>query len=105
MRSLSAVSVFAHDVTFLSRLEAEDYRNLPRQDLLLIRSKALIRKYIHLETATHPLGLSDEVREKILDLERRAIVGPGLLIEAQMQVRCIHKTSHCHPTHEQVKSL
>lgn len=96
MRGLSAVSP-AHVITFFSRLEAEDYRNLPRQDLLLIRSKALIRKYIHLETATHPLGLSDDVREKILDLERRAIVGPGLLIEAQMQVCFNHKNFPLRP--------
>jgi hypothetical protein len=74
-------------VLFLvSRLEAESYRTLPRADLLLARGRAIAEKYIAPE-AIRTVPLSEPVRDKILARCDSALVGPGLFIEAQTQVR------------------
>lgn len=73
-------------VVCLHRLEAEEYRSLPRQDLLLQRSHALIPKYFSKE-ATRPIGISDDIRERILQHFEQDLAPPGLFLEAQTQVR------------------
>lgn len=68
-----------------SRLEAENYRTLPRADLLLARARTIINKYIA-PGASRAVPLSEPVRERILAGCDSELVGPGLFMEAQMQV-------------------
>lgn len=69
-----------------SRLEAENYRTLPRADLLLARARTIINKYIA-PGASRAVPLSEPVRERIMAGCYSELVGPGLFMEAQMQVR------------------
>jgi hypothetical protein len=73
-------------VPFASRLEAESYRTLPRADLLLARGRAIAEKYTA-PGATRSVPLSEPIRERILTCCASELVGPGLFIEAQVQVR------------------
>lgn len=71
------------------RLEAESYRTLPRADLLLARSRAIAEKYLA-PAAIRSVPLSEHIRERILASCDSELVGPGLFIEAQVQVRRRH---------------
>lgn len=67
------------------RLEAEDFRTLPRADLLIARSRTIVKKYIASD-ASRAVALSEAVRERILVCCESGMVGPGLFLEAQTQV-------------------
>lgn len=82
--NLGFLSLCASSV--VCRLEAESYRTLPRADLLLARGRAIAEKYIAPE-AIRSVPLSEPVRDRILASCDSALVGPGLFIEAQTQVR------------------
>jgi hypothetical protein len=70
-------------------LEAESYRTLPRADLLLDRGRAIAEKYIGPE-AVRAVALSEPVRERILACCKSELFGPGLFIEAQVEVCQVH---------------
>lgn len=83
----------------LFRLEAENYRTLPRADLLLARGRTIVKKYIA-PGATRAVPLSEPVRERILAACGSELVGPGLFVEAQVQVwllAIVSATSHALP--------
>lgn len=68
------------------RLEAEEFRSLPRADLLATRGRAIIDKYLAAE-ASRPLVLPESVRAKVLAMAEAELVGPGLFIDAGIHVR------------------
>jgi hypothetical protein len=65
------------------RLEAQEYRRLPRLDLMVSRSRKIIRKYID-KGAQTPVALSARTLAHVL--RSRHIPGPALLWEAQNEV-------------------
>lgn len=68
------------------RLEAEEFRNLPRADLLAARGRTIIDKYLS-RNGSRPLPLPEAVRAKILAMADADLIGPGLLIDAGIHVR------------------
>jgi hypothetical protein len=71
--------------SYVSRLEAESYRTLPRADLLLNRARAIAERYL-VPGGIRSVPLSDSVQERILVCCDSELVGPGLFIDAQVQV-------------------
>jgi hypothetical protein len=69
----------------VTRLEAESYRTLPRPDLLLNRARAITERYL-VPGGIRSVPLSDSVQERILVCCDSELVGPGLFIDAQVQV-------------------
>lgn len=67
------------------RLEAEEFRTLPRADLLLARSRTLVKKYVASD-ARRAVPLSEAARDRITACCDSDMVGPGLFLEAQTQV-------------------
>jgi hypothetical protein len=68
------------------RVEAEEYRLLPRQDLLARRANKIIAKYIS-DGAQTPLPLRESIRGEVVYTARAGIPGPGLFLPTQIEVR------------------